>query len=167
MIETKHYWHTFEELEPAENLKVIVSGKSSIVTVGKVEKENDGLFKCTDWYGHTTSFCKDAMWAYLEEPKIKEFHVWLDSVGMDYTICCKTLNTTRRIMEQGDEEIHTTQLSLLRTSLLDEYRVFLHQEGKQIEITLGECQGTERIIKAGDNLEKLVLGGEFSFANIT
>lgn len=166
MIETKLHWYTFEELEPAENLRVIILGTSGIVTIGKVKKENNGLFKCTDWYGDTTSFRKDVMWAYLKVPE-KEFHVWLDSVGMDYAIVCKTLCATRKELLQGSEKIHTTQLSLLRTSLLNEYRVFLHQDGKQIEITLGECQGTDRIIKAGYNLEKLVLGGEFNFDDIT
>lgn len=166
MIETKLEWHKFSELRPCTIQDILVLTK------------NDGTFLCsyidskTDIYMvrcGLRDFIVDPndYWAYITIPKIKEFHIWLDSVCMDYTTCCKTLNTTRRIMEQGDEEIHTTQLSLLRTSLLDEYRVFLHQEGKQIEITLGECQGTERIIKAGDNLEKLVLGGEFSFANIT
>jgi hypothetical protein len=100
------------------------------------------------------------LWAYFTPPKEKEFHVYLNrTCASDYYSYFGTLEA---INDERDI-IKTTQLSLLSTSLLEKYRVFLHKDGKQIEITLGDCQGTDRNIKATDNLEKLVMAGEFNF----
>lgn len=43
------------------------------------------------------------------------------------------------------------------------YRIFLHETpASQIEITLGQCEGTTREIKMGHDLPKLILAGEFT-----
>lgn len=103
---------------------------------------------------------KNVLWAYFNPPKEKEFHLYLNKpIATGYY---SYFNTLEAINDERDI-IKTTQLSLLSTTLLEKYRVFLHKDDKQIEITLGDCQGTDRNIKVTDNLEKLVMAGEFSF----
>ena len=97
-------------------------------------------------------------------PKIKEFHVWLDQVPVNDEYC-STFEGTKLAIEQCTQIINTTQTAFLKTSILDDYRLFVHKNNKYIEITLGECQGTERFIRPEHNLERLVLGGEFDFGD--
>jgi len=92
---------------------------------------------------------------------VKEFHVWLDDVGIGRHYSSFVL--TEQALERKQSVIHTTQTHFLKTSILDDYRLFIHKDGKQLEITLGDCQGTSRKIKEEHNLERLVLGGEFDF----
>lgn len=158
MIKTKLEWHYFRDGVPEVGKRYLHLYKNGdlIFTVlhDKIEDEEEVCER------H-----RDEMWAYIEAPKIKEFHVWLDTLGIPdiEKDVYYTYMGAEYALEGKESIIHTTQTSFLRTSILDDYRLFVHKGGKQIEITLGDCQGTDRIIKAGDNLEKLVLGGEFSF----
>ena len=158
MIETKLEWHYYKDEMPEVGRTYIHLYKNgdliSTILYTKIEDEEE---YCERY--------RDDMWAYIETPKVKEFHVWLDIVAIPdiEKDVYYTYIGVKYALEGKESIIHTTQTSFLRTSILDDYRLFVHKDGKQIEITLGECQGTDRIIKAGDNLEKLVLGGEFSF----
>ena len=164
-METVLKWYKAEEKIPNKGDSIIfcsIGGKYMIGTVDSTTPYHKFLFsvKIDDVSCYVD---KSVFWAYFTPPKEKEFHVYLDSyLGGFYTYC-----GTLEALNSEQPFIQTTQLSFLSTALLEKYRVFLHKGDKQIEITLGECQGTDRIIKAGDNLEKLVLGGEFSFADIT
>lgn len=92
----------------------------------------------------------------------KELHVLLDD-NYTFTDVLHSYESVTKALKEEKELIYTTQLAILRTSLLESYRVFLHKNTKSIEVKLGACKGTDRNIQVGDNLEKLVLAGEFSF----
>lgn len=158
-IKTEFEWHYFKDEMPEQGKEIIYfhNNECRVVTVHDYDKcafiLNSGVYVQND------------MWAYIEVPKIKEFHVWLDILGISNIEedVYYTYIGTKYVLEGKESIIHTTQTSFLRTYILDDYRLFVHKGGKKIEITLGDCQGTDRIIKAGHNLEKLVLAGEFSF----
>jgi hypothetical protein len=60
--------------------------------------------------------------------------------------------------------IHTTQMGLLSTSLLEKgYHIFIHEYGREpYEIKLGDNECTNRYIRAGHNLFKMWVSGEFA-----
>lgn len=161
-METTLKWYKAEEEIPNKGATVIfrtIGGSYKVGTVDSTIPYHEFLFSVevsekpyyVDKYG---------LWAYFTPPKEKEFHVYLNKTSAtDYYSYLGTLEAIND--ERGI--IKTTQLSLLSTTLLEKYRVFLHKDNKQIEITLGDCQGTDRNIKVTDNLEKLVMAGEFNF----
>lgn len=68
-------------------------------------------------------------------------------------------------IDRNDNEIYTTQLSLLGTYLFEMgYKIFVREKHKELfEIKLGtENDRTSREIKMGHNLEKLLIAGEFT-----
>lgn len=70
---------------------------------------------------------------------------------------------------KGGQNINTVQVCTLSTILLLKgYRVFVHykngDEQKHFKITLGGCEHTTREIRAGHNLEKMLLSGEFDLS---
>ena len=77
-----------------------------------------------------------------------------------------TLHSFQRVeqaIEDGEKEIHTTQLILTETRLFDKgYRIFFHTcKFYSFEITLGECKHTKMYLRMGMSLPKLIMGGEF------
>ena len=93
----------------------------------------------------------------------KYLHVWLNYVHPEtYT----THIDTQAAIYRGEENIHTTQTHFLHFRY--GYRLFVHVVEDDIEgheITLGECSGTNRLIKEGNNIEHLLIAGEFSWCD--
>ena len=74
-----------------------------------------------------------------------------------------TYGAALKALNGGEETVATTQVVLLTTSLFEMgYNVFVHLEnGKTIEIKLGDNECTDREIRPGHCLYKLLLAGEF------
>lgn len=96
----------------------------------------------------------------------KELHVWLDP-GIDemdkYEILF-SFHDTQIAITEGRHIIHTTQPHILQFRY--GYRLFVHVMHDDLtghEITLGDCEGTERIIREGYNIEKMLVAGEFDW----
>ncbi len=70
---------------------------------------------------------------------------------------------TLEAINNNEEEIRTTQMCLLSTDLFDKgYEVWIHEFEEDIfEITLGECERTNRKLKMSHNLFKLWRAREF------
>lgn len=90
---------------------------------------------------------------------VKEFHLYCGNTYPED--CLHTLSEIERVY--GKADIHTTQVSALSTALFYEgYRIFVHPvKGPVFEITLGDCANTNREIREGHNLERLLIAGEF------
>ena len=155
MLKTNLEWHYFKDGVPEVGRRYLHLYKNGdvIFTIlyAKIEDEE--------------AYCERHrldMWAYLTTPIVKEFHVWLDDIGTPNDMII-SYETTKGAYNIKQSIINTTQTAFLKTYILDDYRLFVHRYGEVIELTLGSCQGTDREIKTTDNLEKLVLGGEFDF----
>lgn len=87
----------------------------------------------------------------------KELHLHLD----DYEGCICTYIDTLNAVRRGDKCIHTTITSFLSFEYSD--RIFVHFDGESHEITIGECDGTKRIITKSHKLWNLLMAGEFEW----
>lgn len=95
---------------------------------------------------------------------MKEVHIWLDKVEFEKyeesTYLCKTYAETIVMLKSDVKEIHTTQTHFCQF----EYgKIFVHVNGETHEITVGECEGTNRDIKPAYDIEKMLYAGEFSW----
>lgn len=88
----------------------------------------------------------------------KEIHIHLDNVPEG---CLTTYCATEKAIEDDFDVVHTTITHFC--SWRYERKVFIHVNGTQHEITMGDCEGTNRHIREGHNLEKLLITGEFDW----
>lgn len=89
----------------------------------------------------------------------KEMHIWLYEPAQGEKIFTNYMDTFLAV-ERGEDIIHTTQIHFC--DFRYGYRIFVHfPQNQSFEITLGVCKGTNREIKEGQNLQKMILTDEF------
>lgn len=82
---------------------------------------------------------------------------WLDTMCVDY------FTTNEAINDPKVERVRTTQLSFLRNAwdyIDNGWRVFIHN-GEQVLEVKEHMAGTDKDIRRGHDLSKLLIGGTF------
>ena len=93
---------------------------------------------------------------------VKEFHLWF-SCSYDKEYTSHSYGVTERLIEKGRPIIHTTQVMCVSTKLFEKgYRIIIHCEDEsEFEITLGACERTDREIRMGHCLSRMLVNGAF------
>ena len=95
---------------------------------------------------------------------MEEIHIWLDLIGRenyeDEYICKTYAETLIMIDDDTQKVVHTTQTHFCQFGY---GKLFVHINGEIHEVTKGDCEGTNRDIKASHNIEKMLLTGEFDW----
>lgn len=97
----------------------------------------------------------------------KKLHVWLKCPNYIHILGKDIYDDyidTKSAIERGDKVIHTTQPHFLRFRY--GYRLFVHTDRNDAnghEITLGECEGTNKEIREAHNIEKMLFAGTFDW----
>ena len=94
---------------------------------------------------------------------MREYHLYLGNVDKNTKdIICNSIHDIEILKKYG-KSIHTEQIVSCTTQLFtDGYRIFIHPfEGDEFEITLGYCKRTEREIRMGHNLFRMLINGAF------
>lgn len=91
-----------------------------------------------------------------------EYHLYLYIPMRSEFVMQLTVGMVDRAVSMG-YDVGTIQVCTLSTSLFAKgYRIFVHDKpGSKFEITLGNCERTNREIRMGHDLEKMLLSGEF------
>lgn len=94
--------------------------------------------------------------------KCRELHVHMTMDEVTNRTCQTYVATYEQVTNpQIWKIVHTTQTPFL--SWIYAERLFVHAYGRSHEITLGDCEGTNREIREGHNLQKMLISGEFSW----
>ena len=73
-------------------------------------------------------------------------------------------STDLAIRENKEPVIHTTQTHFCSWKYFNMgYRLFVHKGDHTIELKIGKNPSTDRLLKGTENLERLLLNGEFNF----
>ena len=94
---------------------------------------------------------------------MREYHLYLGEVDKNTRdIICNSLHDIEILKKYG-KTIHTEQIVSCTTKLFTEgYHIFIHPfRGEEFEITLGDCERTDREIRMGHNLYRMLINGVF------
>lgn len=95
---------------------------------------------------------------------MKEIHFYKDPDYKDNIDMYYTHNGTIAALEDCDEMIHTTAISVLSSFswLLDNgYKIYLHENSKEFEIKEGNVEATDKEIRKGHNIMRMWIAGVF------
>ena len=95
--------------------------------------------------------------------RAEELHLYLDLQDLaEMEYACDTYRETQERFESTlDGIVRTTIPFFLSFDFAD--RLFVHCNCDVHELTVGECEGTERYIRKSHNLQKMLFAGEFSW----
>lgn len=94
---------------------------------------------------------------------LKEIHFYKSLTSNIMDNIHITHNSTMSAIKNNESLIKTTAITALNFDLLKKgYRIFLHENGKVGELTLGENVFTDKFLREGHNVAKLWIGGLFS-----
>ena len=101
----------------------------------------------------------------------KEIHFYMNITKCDErSDMLYTFLDTKTAIENNQTEIHTTSITNLGfADLLDDgYRIYLHKDGKVLELSVGMKNIRGRDIRKAHNMEKILRSGFFDadFNNI-
>ena len=97
---------------------------------------------------------------------VEELHLWMDNKYLDlidhgFFIHDTYIDTELALMNHKIPVIHTTQIEFLDFRYAK--RLFVHIYGEEHEITLGNCEGTDKEIRPAHKLSKMLINGAFDY----